>query len=115
VWDTWLRIVQRADIHPHPLQMTAHLGGIPTSGDLIMLRLLFAVVCDQGSIRLVGGTSAQEGRLELCNNNAWGTVCDDAFGTADANVACRQLGFAGTGIATDLFVHQVLYTRGFIL
>ena len=55
------------------------------------------VMCTQGSIRLVGGTSAQEGRVEVCNNNAWGTVCDDAFGTADANVACRQLGFAGTG------------------
>ena len=37
------------------------------------------------------------GRLEICNNNVWGTVCDDLWGTVDAQVACRQLGFATTG------------------
>ena len=37
------------------------------------------------------------GRLEFCNNNIWGTVCDDGFGTPDAQVACRQLGFSTTG------------------
>ena len=35
--------------------------------------------------------------MEICNTNIWGTVCDDSFGTADANVACRQLGFSDAG------------------
>ncbi len=52
--------------------------------------------CTQGAIRLQGGTTTQ-GRVEICNNNAWGTVCDDFWGTADAQVACRQLGFSTTG------------------
>ena len=52
--------------------------------------------CTQGAIRLQGGTATQ-GRVEICNNNVWGTVCDDSWGTPDAQVACRQLGFSTTG------------------
>ena len=48
------------------------------------------ITCTQ-AIRLQGGTATQ-GRVEICNNNVWGTVCDDSWNTPDAIVACRQLG-----------------------
>ena len=52
--------------------------------------------CTQGAIRLQGG-SATEGRVEVCNNNIWGTVCNDRWNTPDAQVACRQLGLPTSG------------------
>ena len=52
--------------------------------------------CTQGAIRLQGGTTTS-GRVEICYNNVWGTVCDDLWGSVDAGVACRQLGLPSTG------------------
>ena len=55
------------------------------------------LACSNGDIRLSGGANNREGRVEFCNNNVWGTVCDDLWDTREANVVCRQLGFSPTG------------------
>ena len=52
---------------------------------------------EPNSLQLVDGTPRM-GRLEIFHDGQWGTVCNDYFGTPDATVACRQLGYSGGAI-----------------
>ena len=40
----------------------------------------------------MNGGNDYQGRVEVCHNNIWGTVCDDRWNDQDGRVACRQLG-----------------------
>ena len=54
--------------------------------------------CSDGELQLAGKVTATSGRLEICYNRAWGTVCNYGWGTTDSVVVCRQLGFQPYGI-----------------
>ena len=63
--------------------------------------------CNDGDIRLVNGANELQGRIEICNNNVWGTLCSNYPSPSNSenfgNFICKQLGYQGTGI------HFILY------
>ena len=53
--------------------------------------------CETGELRLAGGNSVTQGRVEVCVGGVWGTVTDDFWDVRDAKVVCGQLGYSRAG------------------
>lgn len=67
----------------------------------ILLALLSEPCRERGAVRLVGSANMTEGRLEICIDDIWGSVCNDGFDVNAARVVCRQLGFQESGEGFD--------------
>ena len=53
--------------------------------------------CEEGAVRLASGIIDQEGRVELCHDGVWGSICNTGWDKTDALIICQQLGYAKTG------------------
>ena len=53
--------------------------------------------CQDGEVRLQDGTASSNGRVELCLNGIWGSVCSSQWDDTDASVVCRELGYDPQG------------------
>ena len=47
--------------------------------------------CTTGAIRLPGGIGDDEGRVEICYNHVWASVCQLNFTMTIANMVCNTL------------------------
>ena len=63
---------------------------------------VFLVVCNDSNVRLFGGETKSEGRVELCSMGRWTLVCRDFWDNNDAQVVCRQLGYNVEGELSSL-------------
>ena len=67
----------------------------------------YLAFCEDGTIRL-RGYNQTGGRVEVCVNGTWGTVCSDFWDNADASVTCTQLGYSRYGMLYLGFSHILL-------
>ena len=54
--------------------------------------------CKEGEIRLSNGLDSGSGRVEVCRDGEWGTVCFQDWDDNDALVVCRELGLPTNGM-----------------
>ena len=59
--------------------------------------------CTDGQVRLFGGSTDYEGTVEICINNAWGTISVYGWGYKEAQTICNVLGYTAPGIKIGLY------------
>ena len=71
---------------------------------LVAKNYSICIGCTEGDVKLLGGSTSLEGRVEICEDNMWATVCNYRWDYQEATVVCRQLELSIAGIYAYLDV-----------
>ena len=58
-------------------------------------------------MRLVGGLTNREGRVEVCLDGRWGTVCGEGWGETEAGLVCSTMGFPARSKHISQTIHTI--------
>ncbi|XP_077991287.1 scavenger receptor cysteine-rich domain-containing protein DMBT1-like isoform X3 [Glandiceps talaboti] len=77
---------------------------------LVLKTIWFLSYCSRlasaDNIRLSGGKTPFEGRVEVFYNGSWGTICRDGWHEQDAYIVCKELGFPGAMVTINSNLDQ---------
>ena len=75
------------------------------AGACMLFELLDSGTYTEGAVRLADGVLEQEGRVEVCIDGVWGSICGTGWDAIDGYVLCKKAGFddAGLNLYTDVF------------
>ena len=65
--------------------------------------------CNNGEVRLAGGPHPSEGQVEICYQGRWGSICRSGWGSNEAAIVCRQLGYQSESKDQVLHVPAIHY------
>ena len=65
----------------------------------VTMSVFIIAKCEAGTVRLAsrGSYFRNYGRVELCINQTWNSICDETWDHIDASVVCHQLGYSKYG------------------
>ena len=65
------------------------------------------VPCNDRDVRLVVSQYPGIGRIEVCANSSWGTICTNTWDDLDATVACRESGYSPYGWLSHFYIMSI--------
>ena len=71
----------------------------------IIIFYYLIVQCKHGDVQLAGTEAMSFGRVEVCINGLWSTICDHHWTVTEASVICSQLGFYKQGLIKVFHYH----------